>query len=366
MGISSNATITNIKQQIIKLTPMKKIFFSLLVCVACMSTSYAQWNTSGNNIYNSNSGFVGIGTSTPTFPLTLTTTVTAGDAMRITNSSTGNAVIEHYTEDGSATYSGQVYGSWNGLTSPSVWQSSKQIVITPVLNSPQTGLNLLTNGNVGIGTTTPNNKLEIDPNGAGGLFIGNSNASSGGYTSLFLGLSSYTSGYANIQCISASGSTYGNIVLNQSGGSVAIGTSNPAGYLLAVNGSAIFTKAVVKLNANWPDFVFDSSYQSPSLSDIAAYLRKNKHLPGIPSAGQIEQDGLDLGAMEKLHMQKIEELTLYAIRADTHSKEQDTILLRQQTLLVQQQALLEQMQAQLKVQQQEIEQLKAQMNHNSQ
>jgi len=112
-------------------------------------------------------GTVGIGTTTPSFPLSIST-VASGDAMRITNTSSGNAVIEYFTSDGSQTYIGQVPGSWGGLTnSPSVYESNRTISITPVLNTPQSGINLLTNGNVLIGQISQVNsayKLDVAGN----------------------------------------------------------------------------------------------------------------------------------------------------------------------------------------------------------
>jgi hypothetical protein len=221
----------------------------------------------------------------------------------------------------------------------------------------------VTSGNsVGIGTTTPVDKLHIDPGGPGGIFIGNPNGLSGGYTNLNIGLSSYTNGYASIQCVGATGSAWGNIILNNAGGAVAIGTTNPQGYLFAVNGSAICTKMVVKSNASWPDYAFDKKYSLLPLDSLSCYIDLNKHLPDIPSSAQIEQDGLDLGAMEKLHMQKIEELTLYAIDADKHAKEQDTTLSLQQALAALLQKQVQMQQQQLEIQQQQLLTLQRKMD----
>lgn len=100
---------------------------------------------------------------------------------------------------------------------------------------------------------------------------------------------------------------------NYFGGLVGIGTVNTYGYSLAVNGSAIFTKAVVKLYANWPDFVFRKGYELPSLASLDRYIRANNHLPGIPTADSVAKNGLDLGENQARLLQKIEELTLYII-----------------------------------------------------
>jgi hypothetical protein len=87
-------------------------------------------------------------------------------------------------------------------------------------------------------------------------------------------------------------------------------------HKLAVNGSAIFTKAVVKLTTNWPDFVFEPTYNLPSLNEIEKYINKNKHLPDVPSAEEVKEKGIDLGDNQAILLKKVEELTLYIIDQD--------------------------------------------------
>lgn len=96
-------------------------------------------------------------------------------------------------------------------------------------------------------------------------------------------------------------------------GNVGVSTMNTTGYKFAVAGSAIFTKAVVKLQANWPDYVFHKDYQLPSLESVAAYIKEKSYLPGIPAAEDIEKNGVDLGATQAKLLEKIEQLTLYTI-----------------------------------------------------
>jgi hypothetical protein len=52
----------------------------------------------------------------------------------------------------------------------------------------------------------------------------------------------------------------------------------------------------------------------PSLTEVATYIEENKHLPNVPSAAEVEQNGVDLGEMDKILLQKVEELTLYVIQ----------------------------------------------------
>jgi hypothetical protein len=72
----------------------------------------------------------------------------------------------------------------------------------------------------------------------------------------------------------------------------------------------------------WPDYVFAKDYKLPSLQNIQQFIKENNHLPGIPSAGEIQTKGLDLGQNQAALMQKVEELTLYLIRQEQQIKEQ--------------------------------------------
>ena len=105
---------------------------------------------------------------------------------------------------------------------------------------------------------------------------------------------------------------------------VGIGTTDTKGYKLAVNGSAVFTQAVVKNYNNWPDYVFDSTYSLQPLDKVENYIKANKHLPNIPSASEIKSKGLDLGDISTRQQAKIEELTLYLIEL----KKQNELLKR--------------------------------------
>lgn len=115
----------------------------------------------------------------------------------------------------------------------------------------------------------------------------------------------------------------GNTALN---GRVMIGTidaSKAQDFALAVNGSAIFNKAVVKLYTNWPDYVFDPLYKLRPLSNLEEYITKHKHLPDVPSAAEVGKDGVDIGATQAALLQKIEELTLYIIEQNKKLTEQN-------------------------------------------
>ncbi len=102
-------------------------------------------------------------------------------------------------------------------------------------------------------------------------------------------------------------------------GNVGIGTMNPQSTL-AVNGTITAKKVVVTLTG-WPDHVFNRDYRLPSLESVESYINQNNHLPDIPSEEQIRSNGLSMGDMMTLHMQKIEELTLYLIQLKKENNE---------------------------------------------
>lgn len=126
----------------------------------------------------------------------------------------------------------------------------------------------------------------------------------------------------NLRLGTYSSNTNGKLVMRVAGGDrmivdgtgVAIGTTaNPAGYMLRIGGKMICEEVKVKLEGSWPDYVFHNDYKLPKLTEVAAFIKANRHLPNIPPASQIESAGLDLGDMQKKMMEKIEELTLYII-----------------------------------------------------
>ncbi|MCG8385108.1 MAG: tail fiber protein [Cytophagales bacterium] len=98
-----------------------------------------------------------------------------------------------------------------------------------------------------------------------------------------------------------------------SDGSVGIGTSTP-GAKLTVKGDVHAEEVRVDLTVPGPDYVFEEDYDLPTLENIESYIRQNKHLPGVPSAMEMEENGIDLGAMDMLLLKKVEELTLYLMQ----------------------------------------------------
>ena len=69
----------------------------------------------------------------------------------------------------------------------------------------------------------------------------------------------------------------------------------------------------VDLNVPGPDYVFEKNYDLRPLTEVEAYINQNKHLPEIPAAKEMEQNGVNLGEMNMMLLKKVEELTLYVI-----------------------------------------------------
>ncbi|MEZ4740809.1 MAG: hypothetical protein R2818_15965 [Flavobacteriales bacterium] len=62
----------------------------------------------------------------------------------------------------------------------------------------------------------------------------------------------------------------------------------------------IWAKEVEVTLANFPDYVFDKEYRLMPLEEVAAYIQANGHLPNVPSACEVEENGLGLsGEMNK-------------------------------------------------------------------
>jgi hypothetical protein len=78
--------------------------------------------------------------------------------------------------------------------------------------------------------------------------------------------------------------------------------------------------------ANWPDYVFKSTYRLPTLSEVKNYIDKNQRLPDMPSEAEVAKDGLNLGEINKMLTKKVEELTLYLIEQDKKNKDQQAQL----------------------------------------
>lgn len=95
-------------------------------------------------------------------------------------------------------------------------------------------------------------------------------------------------------------------------GQATIGLVSPAnGYRLTVLGKIMCADISTSGSYNWPDYVFGDGYNLKPLTDLRRFIEENKHLPNIPSAAEVEKDGIQLGDMSRRLVEKVEELTLY-------------------------------------------------------
>jgi len=122
-------------------------------------------------------------------------------------------------------------------------------------------------------------------------------------------------------------------------GLVGIGTENPDAKL-TVKGDIHAEEVLVDLSVPGPDYVFEEDYDLRTLEETEAYIRANKHLPEVPSAIEMEANGIELGEMNMLLLKKVEELTLHTI-------EQQKMLEKQQSLIEQQGKLIEELQLEI-------------------
>ncbi len=329
----------------------------------------------GNNtLYLDAESNVGIGTNSPSYKLDVNGTISSNayNGMVLTNA---DAQIRFYGESAVQKWSiGSKGGTGDGY------------LIHDVVNNVTRFFIDENNGNIGIGTTSPAFKLdvngtghfasniEIDGNfdpGEGNLDILSSATTNNDFRSasdIRIGdyLNLVETGYSNLPIIASNAkltySSYGGVgsqgdgnlftpqysngyatalemhydgwtrlkkydydgvgsAVNYSAfstqlvidpsGNVGIGTESPQTEL-AVDGT-ITAKEIVVTDTGWADFVFNDDYQLPTLEDVERSIKQDKHLPEIPSAKDVRENGVSLGEMQSKLLQKVEELTLYVI-----------------------------------------------------
>ena len=222
-------------------------------------------------------------------------------------------------------------------------------------------------GNVGIGTTSPVVKLDVRANllspseylaffgayssvrgdiTARGLYIENkyeitipatSNSTILQYTSGDPNVSSAKKGFVGFNSKATTNTTISAVSFGSNGsefmrinqdGKVRI--ANGANDLKTPNGYRLFVeegiltekvKVAIKTTANWSDYVFNEDYKLMPLNDVESFLIKNKHLPNVPSAAEMVENGLDVAQMDAKLLEKVEELTLYVIEQNKQIEE---------------------------------------------
>ncbi|TCI85338.1 hypothetical protein [Tenacibaculum sp. M341] len=269
----------------------------------------------GSSVMRINDFKVGIGTTNPKAKLD----VEGGIVSKAIKTKNSNTDFNHFTRvgGGAAVYINQVS---TDETKPILRLSSG--IYEPNKNVRFTFEN---NGNLGIGTLKPLSKLSIGytegvsqigfkrKDGAESFFMRvNENKQ------LLLRNTSGGGDY-NFQSNVAGKGMKSVLFLEGANGNVGIGTVTPGEWKLAVNGK-IKTKEIKVSLDGWSDFVFYDNYKLPTLDEVENHIAENGHLKDIPSAKEVEKNGIFLGEMDSKLLQKIEELTLYTIQQQKEIK----------------------------------------------
>ena len=191
------------------------------------------------------------------------------------------------------------------------------------------GTNILhTERKVGIGNTAPGFKLDVYDN-SGTDVIAKFKTNDGFIAIAAAGNSTINPTYGNYISSFNADNTYRDLGLKtapgvpqfilKTNGNVGIGTINPGTFKLAVNGK--IRAKEIKVETGWSDFVFEDDYNLRLLTDVEAFIQTHKQLPDIPSAQEVEENGVNLGEMESKLLQKIEDLTLYIIGQEKRIKQ---------------------------------------------
>lgn len=272
---------------------MKKIF-AVLVLVLFSAVSFAQWGTNGNDIYNTNTGNVGIGMGTSFAP---------AEKFVIQNN-TGQAAIQ--TERDWAIVGGNAPLGMLRLKNTNTgdlfnfsfrYRNGNHEVIQSAYDATTSNWKEFSYFNFGTGKYEIRNGVQTTEFKTNGPVL------------------------FNMADPSNPSTTYG----------VAIGMGAlpiPAGVKLAVGGKVVCKEVEVTLTG-MPDYVFKSDYKLRSLYEVENFIKANSHLPEVPSEAEVLANGLNLGDMNAVLLKKVEELTLYMIEL---KKENDALKIRIENL----------------------------------
>jgi hypothetical protein len=283
------------------------------------------FQTNGNSYING--GNVGIGTIAPQAKLDVASDISNGQLGTVfgrleEGNTQGNGTflgVKGYTTygpDPSNVKSFSIEHNFYGQTNSSInfYRGGDKIGGFLTFNTSDNSekMRISANGNVGIGTTTPVTKLTVSGSDDAGN-IGVLDLTTSGGTNLKLG---GNSSYSWLQSHNGKplyiNQLGNNVVINSGAGNVGIGTTNPDSKL-TVNGNIHAKEVKIDLSIPAPDYVFSPDYKLKPLQEVEEYINENNHLPEIPSAKELEKNGLMLAEMNMSLLKKVEELTLYII-----------------------------------------------------
>jgi hypothetical protein len=291
-------------------------------------------------------GYVGIGTPSPAYQLDVNGTGNVSGNFNVANTlAYGRAVISTSETKSNSTWTAastalflstqetdEPFGIKFGVLGNTTAANRFVSLQTGEHNVANSGNLLLQKegGNVGIGTGAPINILHVaKASGTAYSSLAQLRVSSGGTNGnraavilsddqLSDAKISYLPAAASAdRLLSLSASSTESDFVIRGDGNIGIGTLSPSEKLsiegnISVNGT-IKSKKIKVTQSGWADYVFDNDYTLRSLASLEKYIGLNKHLPGVPSAKEVGESGIDLGDTQALLLKKIEELTLYII-----------------------------------------------------
>jgi hypothetical protein len=180
-------------------------------------------------------------------------------------------------------------------------------------------------GRVGIGTQTPQTALHVKDNTPSSE-INLEGSPSGKINGLLI----ENNGWRDHDYALQVNTGHGKLFTLSNSGTVHIGDGlnfttpyDPKGRFRLYVQDGIRTERVRVDIANengWADYVFDEDYVLMPTAELEAYIKEYKHLPGVPSAKEVVEEGIDLAEMNKILLEKVEELTLRVIELEKASK----------------------------------------------
>lgn len=102
-------------------------------------------------------------------------------------------------------------------------------------------------------------------------------------------------------------------LLIDAAGNFRLANSNKTIMYMNASEETFYTRRIIVDQETWPDYVFEQNYKLLTLYEVKDYISNNGHLPGVPSREKVLENGTDLGEINRVLLEKIEELMLYSI-----------------------------------------------------